>query len=79
MNPEKIEETIEKLQWSRDALFNDLNVCGNQLSVLAHVAIQNTVSEIDGYIRELQSQLDEMKWYDFVESAWGDESKDTNR
>ena len=28
--------------------------------------------------KQFQKQLDDMKWYDFVESAWGDESKNTN-
>lgn len=68
---DKIEEQIEKLMLSRDALYSDLNVVGNELSILARVAIQNTISDIDGHIQELRNQLDEMKWYEFVEHAWG--------
>ena len=68
---DKIEEQIEKLMLSRDALYNDLNVVGNELSILARVAIQNTISDIDGHIKDLQDQLKEMKWYEFVAQAWG--------
>jgi flagellar biosynthesis chaperone FliJ len=73
---EKIEEQIEKLIFSRDALYNDLNIYGNSLSIMSRVSIQNTISTIEKHIHEYQKQLDDMKWFDFINSCMGERNGD---
>ena len=69
---DKIEEQIEKLVFSRDALYNDLNIYGNNLSIMSRVSIQNTISSIEAHIHEYQKQLDDMKWFEFINNCMGE-------
>lgn len=72
----KLEEHIEKLERTRTYLEADLNNMQDIASPYAIVAIQNTISDVDRYIREARKELDDMAWYDFIAEAMGEDNGD---
>ena len=73
---QKLEEHIAKLERTRTYLEADLINMKDFASPYAVVAIQNSISDIDRYIRESRRELEDMAWYDFIESAMGENDGD---
>lgn len=72
----KLEEHIEKLERTRTYLEADLNNIKAIASPYAIVSIQNSISDVDRYIREARKELEDIAWYDFVEGAMGETNVD---
>jgi len=69
---DKIEEELGKMQARRNAIWNDLSTHGHTLSAPAQVALIGEIASIDTHIREMTRELEDMKWQDFIDSAWNE-------
>jgi hypothetical protein len=67
---DKIEEEIEKMQSRRNAIRNDLKNYGANLSAVSQVVLIGEIASIDAHIKDMKSQLEDMGWQDFIQSAW---------
>jgi hypothetical protein len=70
MNGDRIEEELEKMQARRNAIWNDLKQNGAVLSAASQVALIGEIASIDVHIKDMQRQLEEMGWQEFIEAAW---------
>lgn len=70
MNGEKIEEAIEKMQMRKDAIWKDLEKHGHTLSAPSQIALIAEVARIDVSISEMENQLEDMGWQEFIQAAW---------
>lgn len=68
---DKIEEQLEKMWSRRQVIWNDLKIHGHTLSAVSQVALIAEVARIDVYMSEMEKQLEDMGWQDFIRSAWG--------
>jgi chromosome condensin MukBEF ATPase and DNA-binding subunit MukB len=69
---DKIEEEIEKAQSRRNVIKNDLKEHGATLSAVSQVVLISEMASIDAVIQEMNKDLEEMGWQEFIEAAWRD-------
>lgn len=72
-NGDKIEEELEKMQARRNAIWNDLKNQGEILSAASQVALIAKIASIDVHIKDMENQLEEMGWEEFMRGIWDDE------
>lgn len=70
---DKIEEELEKMQARRNAIWNDLKEQGNVLSAPSQVALIGEIASIDVHIKDMNGQLKDMSWQEFIFSIWNEE------
>jgi len=70
MNGEKIQELIEKMQMRKDAIWKDLEKHGHTLSAPSQIVLVAEVARIDVSISEMENQLEDMGWQEFIQAAW---------
>lgn len=76
MNGEKIEESIEKMEMRKDAIWKDLEKHGHTLTAPSQIVLIAEIANIDVHISEMQKQLDDMQWDSFISSLWELEGED---
>ena len=72
-NGDKIEEELEKMQARRNAIWNDLKNQGEILSAASQVTLIAKIASIDVHIKDMENQLEEMGWEEFMRGIWDDE------
>jgi chromosome condensin MukBEF ATPase and DNA-binding subunit MukB len=69
---DKIEEEIEKMQFRRNAIRNDLKEYGASLSAISQVVLIAEIASIDTHLQEMKRELEDMGWQEFIQTAWND-------
>jgi len=69
---DKINEEIEKILSRRNAIWNDLKTQGSTLSVVSQVILIGEIASLDAHISEMNKELEDMEWNDFISAAWND-------
>ncbi len=72
MHGDKINEEIEKILSRRNAIWNDLKTQGSTLSVVSQVILIGEIASLDAHISEMNKELEDMEWNDFISAAWND-------
>jgi len=71
---DKIEEEIEKMQSRRNAIRNDLREHGATMSAVSQVILIAEIASIDTHLREMEKELKDMDWQEFIQSAWNEKN-----
>lgn len=72
MHGDKINEQIEKILSRRNAIWNDLKAHSSTLTPVSQVILIGEIARLDAHISEMNKELEDMEWDDFISAAWND-------
>jgi hypothetical protein len=71
---DKIEEEIEKMRSRRNKIWKDLKQHGATLSAVSQVVLIGEITSINAHIQEMEKELKDMDWQEFIQSAWNEKN-----
>jgi len=63
---------LKKILGRRNAIWNDLKTHGSNLSAVSQVILIGEIASLDAHISEMNKELEDMEWNDFISAAWND-------
>lgn len=69
---DKIKEELEQYQERRKKIRNDLKKFAAELSAVSQVALIVELSRIDNHIRDIEKELNDMKFHNIVSNMFKD-------
>jgi archaellum component FlaC len=69
---DKIKEELEQYQERRKKIRNDLKKFAAELSAVSQVALIVELSRIDNHIRDIEKELNDMKFHNIVSDMFKD-------
>ncbi len=71
MHGDKINEEIEKILSRRNAIWNDLKAHSSTLTPVSQVILIGEIASLDAHISEMNKELKDMEWSEFINKAMG--------
>lgn len=75
MNDDKLQAELEVLTRRRAAIKEDLAKVGADMSATSNVVLLMHIAILDNDIRDMQKNLEDMGFEDFMRKAWGNNDK----
>lgn len=75
MNDDKLQAELEVLTRRRAAIKEDLAKLGADMSATSNVVLLMHIAILDNDIRDMQKNLEDMGFEDFMRKAWGNNDK----
>lgn len=72
---DRIQEELDKMRKRREVIHNDLKKFAVDLSATSQVALIAELARIDNYIRDIEQELDDMKFKSIVNDYFKDDKR----
>lgn len=72
---DRIQEELDKMRKRREVIHNDLKKFAVELSATSQVALIAELARIDNYIRDIEQELDDMKFKSIVNDYFKDDKR----